>query len=373
VAETPCPHCGELHAASPAVCPKTGGALPVFEAAPVATTGVAEAAPVAAPGVAEAAPSDAAGLPDKGIADILADAWALYRKHARALLLTCAVLFVPASIAKSCALSIVMAPAAAAASAAAASAYQTTDLEASRRALEEAYAHHADAATIGKLQVEQARILEDLGRRSMLAAGAAMGSFTLFVLGLLGSLVTFFIYAVTVPLTNAALTIAVGDRFVGGEPGWRDVWMVVFRKLGPLLSAIVPAAFITAFGFAFFIVPGLILSLLFAFVSPVVLIEGLRGRAALQRSVALVRSDWLRVAIMVVVFGVTRWLAQLVAGALVPSSALFVGSLFGDLVTMLFLPMPVLGMVLLYFDIRRKHDAFTNERLRPVLDALRTA
>jgi len=362
VAETPCPHCGELHAGSPAVCPKTGGALPVVEATPVAATGVAEEAPTAAP-----------GHPDKGVADILADAWALYRNHARALLLTCAVLFVPASVAKSCAISMVMAPAAAASAAAATVAYQTTDLEASRRALEEAYAHHADAATIGKLQVEQARILEDLGRRSMLAAGAAMGSFTLFVLGLLGSLVTFFIYAVTVPLTNAALTIAVGDRFVGGEPGWRDVWMVVFRKLGPLLSAIVPAAFITAFGFAFFIVPGLILSLLFAFVSPVVLIEGLRGRAALQRSVALVRSDWLRVAIMVVVFGVMRWLAQLVAGALVPSSAVFVGSLFGDLVTMVFLPMPVLGMVLLYFDIRRKHDAFTNERLRPVLDALRTA
>jgi hypothetical protein len=351
VAEMPCPHCGEPHAASVAFCPTTGGPIPVTGAVPVV----------------------APGLPDKGVADILSDAWALYRKHARALLLTCAVLFVPASVAKSCALSMIMAPTMAAASAVeATAALQATNLEASRQALQEAYKAHADAATIDNLQADQARILKDLGRRSMLAAGAAMGSFTLFVLGLLGTLVTFFIYAVAVPLTNGALTIAVGDRFIGGEPGWREVWMLLFRRLGPLLSAIIPAAFITAFGFAFFIVPGLILSLLFAFISPVVLIEGLRGRAALQRSVELVRSDWLRVAIMVLVFGVMRWFAQLVAGALVPSSALFIGSLFGDLVTMIFLPLPVLGMVLLYFDIRRKQDNFTNDRLRADLDALKT-
>src|SRR5258707_1300311 len=178
-----------------------------------------------------------------------------------------------------------------------------------------------------------------------------MGGFTMFVLGILGTLVTFFIYAVAVPLTNGAVTIAVADRVLGGNAGWREVWMLLFRRLGPLLTAIIPAAFITAFGFVFLIVPGLILGLLFAFVSPVVLIEGLRGRAALRRSVELVRSDWLRVAIMIVVLAVMRWFAQLLANILVPSSALFIGSLFGDLVTMVFLPLPVLGMVLLYFDI----------------------
>jgi hypothetical protein len=58
---------------------------------------------------------------------------------------------------------------------------------------------------------------------------------------------------------------------------------------------------------------------------------------------------------------------------LVPSSALFVSSLFGDLVTMIFLPLPVLGMVLLYFDVRRKRDNFTDDRLRADLEALKTA
>jgi hypothetical protein len=313
-------------------------------------------------------------LPERGVADILTEAWRLYRQHARALLLTCAVLFVPAAVVKSCALTVIMGPAIAAGGAALQDAAQekSVELEASRAALQEAYQRHADPGTIARLQADQARLVKELGSRSVSAASQAMGSFTVFVLGILGTLVTFFIYAVTVPLTNGALTIAVADRVLGGAAGWREVWMLLFRRLGPLLSAIIPAAFITAFGFVFFFVPGLILALLFAFVSPVVLIEGLRGRAALRRSLDLVSSDWLRVAIMMIVLAILRWVAGVIAGLLVSSSAVFVGSLFGDLVTLVFLPLPVLGMVLLYFDIRRKRDNFTNDRLRSDLEALKT-
>ena len=41
--------------------------------------------------------------------------------------------------------------------------------------------------------------------------------------------------------------------------------------------------------------------------------------------------------------------------------------------TLVFLPVPVLGMVLLYFDIRRRRDGFTDDRLRADLEALKTA
>jgi hypothetical protein len=323
---------------------------------------------------ADAAPR-APGPPEKGVFDILVEAWGLYKSHARALIVICAVLFVPASVIKSCAFSAIMGPTIAAGGAAAASSLSGNEgaqLEASRVALQEAYQRHADRGTIERLQADQARLLQDLGRRSMAAAGAAMGGFTIFILGILGTLVTFFIYAVTVPLTNGALTIAVADRATGGGAGWREVWILLFRRLGPLLTAIVPAAFITAFGFVFFVIPGVILGLLFAFVSPVVLIEGLRGRAALRRSVELVSSDWLRVAIMIIALAVLGWAARLVASVLVPASALFVGSLLGDLVTLILLPVPVTGMVLLYFDIRRKRDGFTDDRLRADLEALKT-
>jgi hypothetical protein len=350
----PCPHCGAPHAASAAFCPTTGAAIP--------------------------APTNAAGdagppkTPERGVYDLLVEAWGLYRKHARALLLTCAVLFVPAAVVKSCAVAAITAPTMAATTLAREAAeVQANDLEASRRALQEAYQRHADAATIDRLQAEQARVLQEVGRRSMLAMSAAMGGFTVFALGMLGMLVTFFIYAITIPLTNGALTIAVADRVTGGAADWREVWQVLFRRLWPLLTAIVPAAFLTAFGFVLFFVPGLVLALLFTFASPAVLIEGLHGRAALRRSLDLVSSDWLRVAIMLIVLGVLRWAAQMIAGLFVPASSLFLGSLVGDLVTLVCLPLPVLGMVLLYFDVRRKREGLTDERLRVELEALKRA
>jgi hypothetical protein len=310
------------------------------------------------------------------VADILKEAWLLYKRHARALIVTCAVLFVPASIVKSCAVAAIMGPALAAGSAAAADGLASGDaarLEASRLALQQAYQQHADRGTIERLQAEQGRLLEDLGRRSMAAAGAVMGSFTLFVLGLFGTLVVAFIYAVTQGLTNGALTIAVADRATGGTAGWREVWMLLFRRLGPLLFTLFVGAIIVAFGFVFFVIPGMILALLFSFVSQAVLIEGLRGREAFRRSVDLVSSDWLRVAIMIIALAVLGWLAQVVSHMLVPASALFARSLLGDLVTLIFLPVPVLGMVLLYFDIRRRRDGFTDDRLRADLEALKTA
>jgi hypothetical protein len=310
-------------------------------------------------------------VPDKGVADILKDAWDLYRKHARALLLTCAVLFVPASVVKSCAVATILGPSLAASAALDAKAQQELALEASNRELQHAYETHADAATVARLRAEHTHLLETFATTGG-TLGGAMGGFTVMMLTFLGSMVTFFIYCVAIPLTNGALTIAVADRVLGGNAAWPEVWMLLFRRLGPLLTAVIPAALITAFGFVLFVIPGVILGLLFSFVSPVVLIEGKRGREALRRSVELVSADWLRVAIMIVVFVVLRWIAQLVAGALLPTSALFVGSLFGDLVTMLFLPLPVLGMVLLYFDIRRKRDGFTDARLRADLDALKT-
>ncbi len=271
----------------------------------------------------EPASPDAAPTPEKGVADILIEAFRLYRANAKPLLLTCALLFVPAAIINSLARALILAP---------------------------------------TLAVEPANDLAPL---------ANMG---VYMLGLVGTLVTgFFLYGVIIPLTNGALTIAVADRILGGNAGWREVWMLLFRRLGLLLSAVIPAAIVVALGCVFFLIPGLVCALFFAFVSPVVLIEGVGGRAALERSTALVRSDWLRVALVLLTFALVRGLAQVLGAALVPPGSIFFGSLLSDLVTMVLLPVPVLGAVLLYFDIRRKRDNFTPDVLRTDLEALKSS
>lgn len=272
----------------------------------------------------EPASPDVVPTPEKGVADILIEAFRLYREHAKPLLLTCALLFVPAAIVNSLARAAILGP---------------------------------------TVAIAQA------GDPSVIA-----GSFWVYVLGLTGTLVTgFFLYGIIVPLTNGALTIAVADRILGGNAGWREVWMLLFRRLSLLLSAVIPAAIVIAFGCVFFLIPGLICALFFAFVSPVVLIEGIGGRAALERSTALVRSDWLRVALVLLAFAVVRGVAQVLGSALVPPGSIFFGSLVSDLVTMVLLPVPVLGAVLLYFDIRRKRDNFTPDHLRSDLESLKSS
>ncbi|HLK93087.1 MAG TPA: hypothetical protein VKZ18_24545 [Polyangia bacterium] len=262
---------------------------------------------------------------EKGVADILVEAFQLYRANAKPLLTICAVLFIPAAVVNSLAFSAIVGPTLAIA-------------------------------------------------RAGDPAAALAGNLSVFLLQMAGTLATtFFLFGIIVPLTNAALTIAAADRVLGGRAEWREVWMLLFRRLGKLLSAVVPAAIVVTIGCVFFIIPGLVLAVLFTFVSPVVLIEGLGGRAALERSSTLVRSDWLRVALLLIAFAAVRWVAQFVASLLVPAGSIFMGALLGDLVTMVMLPVPVLGTVLLYFDVRRKRENFTNDNLRADLEALKTA
>jgi hypothetical protein len=310
--------------------------------------------------------------PEKGVADILVEAFQLYRTHARALLMTCALLIVPASLVKSSALAWIAGPTAEVASATIGDMQGLVQrADAARRDLADAYARHADPQTIDHLQREQQAILSEMSSVPLDAARNNVGNFGMYMLGLLGTLLTaFFLYGIIVPLTNGALTIAVADRVLGGNAGWREIWMLLFRRVGKLAAALIPAALLIALGFVFFVIPGIVLALLFAFVSPVVMIEGLGGRAALRRSVELVRADWLRVALVVIVFGVINAAARILARALVPHAAVFLDSFLGDLFTMILLPVPVLGAVLLYFDVRRKREGFTPDHLRADLAAL---
>ena len=247
----------------------------------------------------------------KGVADILVEAFQLYRKHGKALLLTCALLFVPASLVKSCALAALARPEGPADCVVAELQSAQARAAASGRALADAYARHADPATISRLQRDNREELERIATEAFGAGQNGWGEFGVAILGFLGMAMTmFFLYGVIVPLTNGALTVAVADRILGGNAGPREVWMLLLRRVDKLLGAMIPAALLVALGFVFLFIPGIVLAVLFAFVSPVVLVEGLTGRAALRRSVDLVKSDWLRVALVGVTFAVLQAVAR---------------------------------------------------------------
>jgi hypothetical protein len=277
----------------------------------------------------------AVGAPEKGALAILKDAFNLYKRHARDFLLTAAVLYIPGALLSSLVLALITAP-----------------LRASTANLEVAMQNDPAAAAA--------------------LAGAALGSAFTALLGALGwAVVALVIYGIVVPLTLGALTVAVADRALGGDASPVDYWRRLFTHLPRLISALVPAALLCMVGYFFLVLPGIVLSFLFVFVPAVVLIEKQSGTAALKRSSRLVRADWIRVAVVLISFGLINLVAHGLGRLLIPDRLFLLGQLLGDALTLVLLPLPVLAAVLVYLDLRRKTEGLDREALRKELDALR--
>jgi hypothetical protein len=295
-------------------------------AAPIFTLGVAPepAAPAEAPLVD--------GPPEVGVFDLLQQAFALYRRHVRMLLTVAGIIFVPGALAHACARAAILAP----------TIVVNVTLDPAT--------HQPTKAPIA------------FGTPGVGFPGMMLGLLALAVTGLL-------LHGVIVPLVQGALALATADRLDGGSATWQQVWTLLFRRLGTVLSAVLPAALLTGVGFFFLLVPGLLLAFFFSFVPLVALFEGVGGTPALRRSYELVRSDWLRMLILLFVFAIISWITRVVAGA-------FLGGLFGsqllqDALTLVVLPIPVIASVLLYFDVRRKSDGDGGRRLADDLARLR--
>jgi hypothetical protein len=274
-----------------------------------------------------ATPGVVATSSEKGVWDLMREALQLYRAHARVFLTTAAVLVVPGSLVRSCATAAVLSPAI-------------------------------------------ADISAPPGGDPM--SRIALGGVTAGLLELAGWAVTALIlYGLVLPLTQAALTIAVADRILGGRATWREHWMLLFRRLGLLLTAVLPVAVLELVAYSLFVIPGLLVSLIFVFVTPVVLLERIGGLEALRRSYTLVRADWLRTALLFLTFGLLNSLAHWLAGLFIPRGAVFFGNFLGDLLLLLVMPVPIIAAVLLYFDLRRHTDGLTDDRLRTELEHLR--
>ena len=153
--------------------------------------------------------------------------------------------------------------------------------------------------------------------------------------------------------------------------GWVEVWMLVLGRAGPLLAAIIPAAGLIAIGLVLWVIPGLVVAFCFALVAQVAVVEGLKGAAALRRSVELVGADWLRIALLLAVFGALTWAARLVADLLVPDSAVFMTQLIGDLLRLIVMRLPLIAAALLDFYLRKRRGEFSEETVRAAIASLR--
>lgn len=300
----------------------------------------------------------------KPVGVILSDAFRLYQKHLGTLLLTCAILLVPVSLAKSAAMALILAPTvmvdAAANHAQQLSQRTAQDLQ---RQLQE-----TDPKKRQQLMKDQQKEMPDLQQAWTATGTAAVGGLMAILLGLVAALIGIAVmYGIAIPLTTGALTVIVADRSTGGTAGPGVAYARLLRRFGALLTAAIPAFFLVLVGLCLLVIPGLILGFLFVFVTPVVLLENVGGIAALRRSAALVKANVGQVAIVCLVFAAIRIAASIMSGLFVPRSALFVGSLVQDALLMLILPIPILGTVLLYLDIRRQTEGLDDAGIKRAL------
>lgn len=319
-----CSHCQQMHQAGGA-CPAT------IKPARPAVAGAAASADAAR---SSSVPPGVGGPAEKGIADLLQQAFALYKQHARSLLMVAAIVFVPGALAHACARTAILAP-----------------------------------TVLAAVALDPTTHLPYAGTMPM---GMLVGPFAAMMLGLLAAAVTgLFLNGVIIPLTQGALALAAANHLLGREPTWQELWTWLLRRVAIIFSAIIPAALLIGVGFFFLFIPGVVLAFFFTFVPLVALFEGVGGTAALRRSYELVRADWLRVLLLLVVFAVLSMAAQFCAGLLL--HGLFGTRLLQDLLTLVLLPIPVIASVLLYFDIRRKREGFSDAQLVAIVDELRDA
>jgi hypothetical protein len=296
-------------------------------------------------------PSPAAGSQPRGVGEIFGEAFELYKTNAAVLIVTAAIAMGPVYIIKDAIVATALTPVATAGLEA--DTQRLTDLQ---KQMEQAQARGASAAEIQAIAAQQMEAALGSAKKSA-GALAGMGIF------LLGCLVAVPLTILAAYLAQAALTVVVADRARAGTMGWQQAWRVVLQNLGSLVVTSLMAVIGVAVGLVLCILPGLLFSIFAALTVPIVLLEQKSGTVAIRRSVELVKADWVRVVVVLFVFGILQAVASWVGGLIIPSRLYFLHMLLGDLVSIAVLPIPIIGLVLLYQDIVRTRRNVPEEQL----------
>ena len=101
-------------------------------------------------------------------------------------------------------------------------------------------------------------------------------------------------FLVVTPIITAICIYALHSIAEGQRPSAGQVFVAGFEAFTPLFGAVVLAAIGIAVGFLALFIPGVYLAVRWYFVPQAVVVEGVRGPAALSRSTQIVRGFWWR-------------------------------------------------------------------------------
>ncbi|MDX8031599.1 hypothetical protein SK803_15340 [Lentzea sp. BCCO 10_0856] len=211
----------------------------------------------------------------------------------------------------------------------------------------------------------------------------AVNQFTDAIVGFLtGTLLSVLLALIGTVFLSGFITVIVGHAVLGKPVTFAQAWEEFKPRLLPLLGATLLAALVIAVGLLFCIVPGIYLWVLFALVTPALVLERCGVGAAFGRSKTLVNGAWWRtfgILLLTVVIGwVISWIISLPFGLLGaastgfsddPTAALSIGSLVlstigGIIASTITLPFSSAVTVLVYVDRRMRSEGMDIELQR---------
>ncbi len=159
-------------------------------------------------------------------------------------------------------------------------------------------------------------------------------------------------------------TVAVSEICLGIKPSVGRSYQRAFAQPGKVIGTYLLALVIIVLGLMALLVPGIIFLLWYMLVGPIVVLEGLAGRAALRRSRELGRGYYLRnlgifwVATLIVILIIA------VVGGLIGAASYFAGvsppvaEFISGLIALLVVPPNIVLIVLLYYDMRVRKEGY---------------
>ena len=197
------------------------------------------------------------------------------------------------------------------------------------------------------------------------------------LLVLLYHLITLLLWAtIALPIATGASTYAISERYLGKQVTTADALIIGIKRLITMSIAQLTASIRVFIGILLLIVPGILWSLSYALVVPVVLVEGSKALPSLRRSWDLVsgyRSKVFAVLIVVYIlqgvmtFGLSGFATFVLsgnpgAGTVLPSALTSLGAIF-------ITPYSIIAVILLYYDLRIRKEGFDLEMLSQSINA----
>jgi hypothetical protein len=176
---------------------------------------------------------------------------------------------------------------------------------------------------------------------------------------------------VALPIASTALTHAVGEIYLGRKTSIGRSFGAAMRLIVPLTGTMLLVYLGVIAGFVLLIIPGLYLSIAWILTSPIVILEGVYGTRAIGRSRQLMRGNMWR-AVGILVLG---WIIVAVLGAVL--GAVFkvvpvLGPVAQGLAQSVGVAYSAVVLVLLYFDVRCRKEAFDLEHLARLVEGSAT-